>query len=232
MELIHFGNLKNITENNTLISEISNLYVCTFNEKKYIYKKADFFKKKQYGLFNKLSNIENNHLILPQYIIKNSFRPVGYLTEYLENYNSLFNIVADKKNINRIKLLKIIKDAIIEMHKTGIIHCDLHSANIMYKDYDVKIIDFDFSSFNYSEPNGLNDFAKQYLEHNPLDISLDIYLFNITTMSVLYDIPFFDVFNLEYVIYGYMEEKEQIEAWQKTKQKKELTYDDFLINYY
>lgn len=228
MDKIYFSDLESISENNMLGSE-SAIYNCFFNNKFYLYKQPLAFKQDIAEKMNLLTNIDNPYLITPKFIIygDNYQKPIGYLLYYLEKYKSLYYLKISKEE--KIDVLKKVKEAIIEMHKLGIIHCDLHVANIMCSKDDVKIIDLDSSKYLNYEPDDFNSYSQEYLKINKLDKSVDIYNFNIDTFSCLNNIAWDHVFDFDYTANL---NDEQNKIWQKTKEKKELTYDDFLIDRY
>ena len=235
MERINRHDLENLIYNEEMIGSTSELYNCMFNGKTFLYKKLDIFFHDQVNLFDKLSEVDENFLNIPKHLIVNSYnRPVGYLVEPYKDYKSLFdtNESPSLSTSMKIKILMDAKEKIIRMHKHNIIHCDLHSANIMCKGTDTKIIDFDFCSYQYSTPCSYHPFSYKYFQTNPLTYSIDIFMFNITTISLLYDVAFPNVFNSEQIIDSKLQENDHRRIWQKVKEKKELTYNDFLINYY
>ena len=226
MDKIYFSNLEKISENNMLGSE-SSIYNCFFNNKFYLYKQPHEFKQDIAEKMNLLTDIDNPYLITPKFIIygDNYKKPIGYLLHYLDGYNSLYDLKLSKEE--KINILKRVKMAIIEMHKIGIIHCDLHLANIMYGKNDVKIIDLDSSKYLNYQPDDFNSYSQEYLKINKLSKAVDIYNFNIDTFSCLNNIAWDHVFDFDYKA---SLTDEQNKIWQKTKEKKELTYDDFLID--
>ena len=228
MNKIVFDDLKNIKQINMLGSE-STLYTCSLNNRLYLYKQPNDYTKELANKMSDLININSNYLITPKHIIygSNYQKPVGYLIEYLEDYQSLYYLKKSQDDI--INILKKVKEAIIEMHKLGIIHCDLHPANIMSNKDNIKIIDFDTSKYLNHHPRHYNQYSAKYLENNRLNKAIDIYNFNIDTLSCIYNISWCDIFNFDNIINL---NEEQQKVWQKTKEKKELTYDDFLIDRY
>lgn len=226
MDKIYFSDLNNLIENKHLGSE-SIRYNCIFNNKEYLYKQPLTFNEEDANKMKKLTNINNSSLVTPKLIIHGDRygKPIGYLVDYYDNYKSLY--FADLPLEQRIKVLKITKEKIITMHNYGIIHCDLHLANIILHDDDVKIVDFDTAQYlNYSA-HTYNKYTSMYLENNKLSESVDIYNFNIDTFSYLYRIAWDEVFRLDFTK---KLNAEQNNVWQKTKERKELTYDDFLID--
>ena len=119
--------------------------------------------------------------------------------EYNKNINSLSNVI----NIT-FQILKGIKC----LHKYGIIHRDIKSANIMVnEDYkneiketpkdSVKIVDFGLSrilgKFEYSEdPYGSLCFkAPELIQHFKYNFKVDIWAFGVTLFYLVYsELPF------------------------------------------
>lgn len=225
---IYFNDLKNVSETNMVGSE-STIYKCLFNNKFYLYKQPHEINQDLADKLNTLICIKNEYLVTPRIIIyDNNFKkPIGYLLNYLDDYKSLYYLELSKEE--KIKILKMTKLAIIKMHKLGIIHCDLHTANIMYNRHDVKIIDFDSAKFLNYNPGYFNQYSREYLEQNIISKAIDIYNFNIDTFALLNNIAWDNVFKFDYIT---SLTNEQMKIWQKTKEKKELTYDDFLIDRY
>lgn len=229
MEIVKKEELENVMYQNNMMASQAIIYKCNYNGKSYIYKKIPyyFYPKEMVELYKKLSYIHNKNLILPKFLVSSGDYIIGYLTHFID-----FPILTDLQDTNikeKIIIIKCVKEAILSMHKSGIIHCDLHTANIMYKDGQTKIIDFDSCVYDNNKPYSLNAYAEDYLKTNDISPSLDIFMFNISTISFLYNIAFFDVFDFDFVCNL---DKDQEKIWQKTKSKKELTYNDFLINYY
>lgn len=233
MNIIEKSELKDIIHQREMLGGESELYTCIFNNKILIYKEPYDFTEEQISTLEKISSIKNKKLTLPMHLVYDKNKFSGYLTEYLYNYLSIFYL----KDINlkkRIMILKHAKDTILSMHSNNIIHLDLSPANIMCKGSKIKIIDFDDSVYNFNyKPSLLNSYARSYLKLNDLDYSVDIFLFNITTLSLIFDIPFYDILKsytrpkIDNTLSG---EKEEI--WQKIKEKKRLENTDFLIDYY
>ena len=228
MDKIYFNELKNVTESNMIGSE-STIYKCFFNNRFYLYKQPHEINEYLSEKLNLLKEINNTYLVTPKIIIygNNFKKPIGYLINYLDNYKSLYDLELSKTE--KIKILKMTKLAIIEMHKLEIIHCDLHTANIMYNKNSIKIIDFDASRFLNYVPSYFNKYSKEYLEKNYINESIDIYNFNIDTFCLLNNIAWDSVFKFDDTINL---TEAQNKVWKKTKEKKELTYDDFLIDRY
>lgn len=229
MEIVKKEELENIVYQTNMIGSQAKLYTCYLDGKIYVFKKIPYYyyPDDMVALFKRLSCVNNEDLILPEILISDYNHIIGYLTS-LSNFLALIDLHNLSFN-EKVAIINCAKKAVISMHKNNIVHCDLHTANIMYKDGKCKIIDFDSCVYGNNKPESLNKYAEDYLKTNGISPSLDIFMFNISTISFLYNIAFFDVFNFDFVCNL---DKEQDKVWQKTKSKKELTHDDFLINYY
>ena len=221
---VAFNELESVVENPKMMGSESILCDCYLDGKHYIYKQPNSYNIDTFNKMKALAKIQNEHLLLPKIFVFQT-KPIGYLLPYLDGYESFYNL--KKNKTEKIKLLKKAKDVIIEMHKYGIIHGDLHTANIMYKDDDIKIIDFESSKYLNYEFGETNDYSIEYLKRHKPNKNVDIYNFNIDTISILYKYNWHYVFNKEK-----LETDEQLKVWQKTKEKKRLTYNDFLIDRY
>lgn len=233
MNIIKKTELKDIIRQREMLGSEADLYTCIFDNKILVYKEPYEFTEEQINTLEKISCIKNKKLTLPMYLVHDKNKFSGYLTEYLYNYLSIFYL----RDINlkkKIMILKRAKDAILSMHSKNIIHLDLSLANIMCKGTKIKIIDFDDSVYNYNyKPSLLNSYARSYLKQNDLNYSIDIFIFNITTLSLIFNIPFYDILKssteskIDDMLSG-----EKREIWQKTKEKRKLENTDFLIDYY
>ncbi len=225
LKKISFSDLKNVEENNNLLGSESILCDCFYENKHYIYKQPNGYDEETFKKMMSLSKISNEYFLIPKIFVYQN-NPIGYLLPYLDGYKSFYEI-DDKTKKQKIKLLKLAKEAIISMHNEGIIHGDLHTANIMFKDNDIKIIDFESVKYKKYSFGNMNDFSKEYLKINKPNKSIDIYNFNIDTVSILYNYNWHYVFQKQK-----LDTKEQQLIWQKTKEQKKLTYSDFLIDRY
>lgn len=232
MEILSENELINLRYNNNLFGGEAELYNCTYHNYNYLYKKNFcYLSEEQIIKWRELYNIDKDYLVLPRYLVKDKTdRIIGYLMIFYENYKSFYELNLETKD-EKIKLLKMAKNKIIDMHKQGIIHCDLHIANIIYQHNDIKLIDFDSCAYHDIRPSMYNKFSKEYLQLNQLSPSVDIFNFNINTISILYNINWTNVFKMSYVFDELLNTKQK-EIWEKVKTKKELSNNDFLINYY
>lgn len=227
MQIIHKEELKDLCPKIIAKNECFH-YTCTYNNQKYFYKEL-FPDNNIVKLYNSLESINNPSFLIPKILVFKN-RITGDLTQELIDYASLSDL-KDKDYNEKIRILKLIKEKIIMMHEYGIIHRDLHASNIMCKNNDIKIIDFESCSYKGNTPSVCNKYSKNYLKENKLSPSVDIYNFNIDTASVLYNINWLDIFNYSFTFEDKLTPL-QSKVWVKTKEKKELTSNDYLIDYY
>lgn len=229
MNIAYKDELSSIIPSSDMFGNENYLYTCIFNNKIFIYKEIPNFNGEQINTLESISTIKNQNLTFPKFLVYDKNKFSGYITEYLNNYLPLFSL-DDLDLDKKIKILKITKKIILNMHKENIIHMDLNPFNILCKKSKIKIIDFDDSIYKFNKnSNNLNPLVLEYLNKNEIDFGVDIFIFNITTLSLLFNIPFYDV--LKYPI----EEKlnnEKLEKFEKTKKLQKLTDNDYLIDYY
>lgn len=230
MNIVHKEDLKNLCLQEDFQGSEANFYTCLFDNKHYIYKEPIYtINKDSLKLYQKLESINETSLLIPKiFVFKN--RIIGHLTEQLFNYSLLYDLknnTIDKK----IQILKLVKEKIVKMHELGIIHCDLHIYNVMYNNENIKIIDFENCSYKDIIPIYFSHYSKNYLRNNPLSPSVDIYNFNIDTASILYNVSWPDIFKFSFTFEDKLTPRQK-EIWVKTKEKKELTSNDYLIDYY
>lgn len=119
------------------------------------------------------------------------------------------------------------------MHEYKIIHGDLSLSNIIVKNDDAYIIDFDNASYNGSKINlkDANDFTIQYVENFGVNKALDVYLFNLITFSLINNI---DIKLVRSTIaegnYGYFDSKDAIKICNQSFLQSPYSDKDFLID--
>lgn len=194
METINLSSI-NMNFLESFMGSFSTIQKCEYNGKFYMYKKFDninFFKKNM-KKFQKLNEIDNEYLVMPEYFVFDDYEQEynAYLTKFI-NYqkSSVIKTLDDK-----IVRLNAIKNNINKMHDLGIIHGDLHFGNILLdvNSYQNKIIDFDNCSYeNYKiNKNYVLDYTNLYMSKYGVNKGLDIFLFNLITYSVLNNSPYF-----------------------------------------
>lgn len=115
---------------------------------KLVYKNSFPFQRMReyYDIFYLLKGYEFENLIMPKFELYLEDKPFGYVTEYLCKYKSIKEYI-NRNNIPYKQKLYIIKQlikTIKSMHnELEITHGDLNPSNIMIKNNDLKIIDFD-----------------------------------------------------------------------------------------
>lgn len=228
MQIIQKENLENLQLQKDFWGSESDLYTCILNNKKYVYKEL-YINTNILNLYRELENVNEESLLIPKILVFKN-RIIGHLTKELENYSLLFDL-QESSFEEKIRMLKLIKEKIVIMHEYGIIHCDLHTANIMFKENDIKIIDFESCSYSDIKPSCFNSHSSNYLKENKLAPSVDIYNFNIDTASILYNVSWSDIFDYSYKFENRLTPLQK-KVWVKTKERKELTSNDYLIDYY
>lgn len=141
--------------------------------------------------FEKYSSInsQKNGIYLPEYLVdQNNFN--SYLTSIYNGNN--FRYLLEKPIDTKIFFLRKAKDLILKTNnRYGIIHSDIHFGNLMYNDdkKTVALVDFDASKYEDLECEKcyLSKHAKRYITYNNYDENLDIYLFNLLTLGLLFN---------------------------------------------
>lgn len=229
MNIIYKDELSSIIPSSEMFGSKGYIYTCIFNNKIFIYKEISNFNEEQINTLEVISTVKDKNLVLPKFLVYDKNKFSGYITEYLNNYLPLFNF--DYLNLDKkIKILKRTKQIILNVHKENIIHMDLNPFNILCKKSKIKIIDFDESIYNFNKnSSALNPLVLKYLNKNDLDFGVDIFMFNVTTLSLLFNIPFYDILN------SCIENKLSIESKEilkKMKKFERINNDDFIINNY
>lgn len=206
---------------------------CTFNNKIYAYKE---FKNEKYLISKKrkLSNLNQitiPGLIVPQYWVKKNNNTNAYLTifEDKDNISSL-----SKENFkHKFKTLKNAKELILTMHNIGIIHADIHTGNILSKENDCSIIDFDNCSFKtyWTFKNDANDYSRNFINVYGISPELDIFLFNLLTYEILNDVKYYTLRkDISENKYGIFANKEGIRICRSLFLDDKYPNKDFLID--
>lgn len=143
---------------------------------------------KKFEIYTNVQGTENG-LYLPEYLVdQNNFN--SYLTSIYNGNN--FRYLLEKPIDTKIFFLRKAKDLILKTNNDyDIIHSDIHFGNLMYNDdkKTVALVDFDASKYEdlVCEKCYLSKFASQYITYNNYDENLDIYLFNLLTLGLLFN---------------------------------------------
>lgn len=119
-----------------------------WTDEKYVYKNAYSFNSKvEYlDIFYLLKGNEFENLTMPKYELYVSDKPYGYVTDYLYKYKSVREYLRKTKITykNKLEIIKRIINTIKKMHnELEIVHGDLNPSNIMIKDTNIEVVDFD-----------------------------------------------------------------------------------------
>ncbi len=171
---------------------------CYYNDKKYAYKE---FKQNDYlngkiKKLNLLSQIDIPNLIIPRFwVMKKDMLRQSYLTNFCESKD--IDFLKYENNINKLRIIKSVKNLIILMHQEGIIHADLNPSNILYDNEKSSIIDFDISSYKGYKTNILeaNDYCQEFIKKYGIRPELDIFMFNLLTYYLIEDCEYYLVRN-------------------------------------
>ena len=119
-----------------------------WTDEKYVYKNAYSFNSKveDLDIFYLLKGEEFENLTMPKYELYVSDKPFGYVSDYLYKYKSIREYLKKTKITykNKIEIIKKITSTIKKLHnELEIAHGDLNPSNIMIKDTNIEVIDFD-----------------------------------------------------------------------------------------
>lgn len=134
-------------------------------------------------------NTKEDNIFLPRYLEENDYLH-SYLTLLYDGIN--FRYLFEKPIDVKLDFLRKAKDLILKTNNDyGIIHSDIHFGNLMYNDdkKTVALVDFDASKYEGLECEKcyLSEYAKRYITYNKYDDKLDIYLFNLLTLGLIFD---------------------------------------------
>lgn len=177
---------------------VSDVYQCDYFDSLFAYKE---FKDLDYVAFinERMQKLKNHYFdetdcIFPyKFIYKNPKDDlfVGYVMDYIYDYKRF----SDLDNLNydeKIYILKKFRKLVDDFHnKYNFIHTDICPWNVFYNEKvdDLKLFDFDTYIDLNNKDNSLckyySDYARFYAKSVGIDKDLDIFLFNLTTYSLL-----------------------------------------------
>lgn len=171
----------------------SYVYQVELNGIEYAYKKYnDFFSS---SFLNAIVPLMEEKLpeefLIPKFIVESTKGTNrGYLSLFKDNLQELDEVY--EKNI-KIKCLKNARDLLEELHKTyKIVHGDIHGGNVQFDVANLKpyFLDFDMSfhigeELTNKKERDFSDNAYFYLKYGKLDYNLDVYMFNLMTLSLM-----------------------------------------------
>ena len=125
-------------------------------------------------------------MVKPSELIEDSYYYTGYTLEHYDG-DKLERFLNYKETV---KLLRKIREAILELENNGIMYFDLNETNILYKkingEIDFRIIDIDNSKVEEREMDYLPPFIRKYMVNGgSLDKNALIYAYNHLTVSLL-----------------------------------------------
>lgn len=202
MNLVKLDEIENL--NSTIKhGTFGSIYKVLYNGKFYAYKKyyndiyADFFNLSIIEKLKGLTNIKLYSSLLPKYlVIDNSNHQITYLTKW-SNDISLDTVIDDFDNSKKIEILKNIKKNILLLHKYGIIHGDIHCANILVNPKTNKSFIIDFDNCQYQnfklDIDCVNIEAEKFIKKYGVTKELDIYMFNRMTYEILNKLSYTEI---------------------------------------
>ncbi|KAF0388395.1 kinase-like protein [Gigaspora margarita] len=131
-----------------------NVYKARYNDEIFVLKELNNSKKIQNTLeiINILRDIPHPNIVKFYAVVNNSFGNIVLVMKFAEGGNLRQYLKND--NLQIIKKLKIAKDiteGLKFLHDNNIIHCDMHTENILVHKGRMLLTDFDFSTFSNSE---------------------------------------------------------------------------------
>ena len=126
------------------------------------------------------------YMVKPSELIEDSYDYTGYTLEHYDG-DKLERFLNYKETV---KLLRKIREAILELENNGIMYFDLNETNILYKkingEIDFRIIDIDNPKVEEREMDYLPPFIRKYMVNGgSLDKNALIYAYNHLTVSLL-----------------------------------------------
>lgn len=229
MKTICIDDVKNCIYNPKMMGT-ADLYDCSIDDEEYVFKKFDFDSTLACKL-EKLSKLEDYHFIFPEILIKGIREQyVGYLSKPFYQSHTFFDL-SKYETSQRLKLLREARKLVLKMHSMGITHVDLHPGNMLFRNDTVKFCDFDDCEYSGFKSPHSNAYSQKYLLQNPMSPSIDIFNFNISSMSILYSVRWDETINYDFTFLDKLNDEQKI-IWEKVKKYETLSKDDFIVNHY
>lgn len=178
------------------------IYECEFNQKKYIYKMFTHALFEDYSdidlRFDTLQKLDLEFSLVPEYITESTASNADFLMSLIDGYiteKALFENIDNISNpLERYNVLLQVKRSIEELHKSGVIHGDIHNGNILKKDDKYVLIDFDNCDIEsegiFLKPKNALVCVREFMEKNGITADADIYLFNMLTFKLISGVDF------------------------------------------
>lgn len=158
-------------------------------------------KDKAYKIFINKNDIENKRIKLermdkrldheifttPRELLYHEGEFIGYAMPLHKFYNTLYWISNSDNYKAKLQYLKLLKAALVKLHQENAVYVDLNPSNIMYdpKKTRIKLIDMDNIAIDELPYDTACQTARKYIEKNGFDQSVDTYMLNILTLSLL-----------------------------------------------
>lgn len=206
---------------------------CKYDKKIYAYKEFNDpnYVKGKIRKFELISEINSDRLLLPKFWIQEN-QNLCYLADFIQskNLNYYKNFSIDTK----IKILKKIKESILNMHENNIIHTDLHNGNIIIDDnLNPYIIDFDNCSYKKykTDIKDANDYSQEFIKKYGIIPEIDIFMFNLLTYSFINEINYYRArINILFNEENYFNSKESKQVLNSLFLDNNYPNKDFLID--
>ncbi|RIB08341.1 kinase-like domain-containing protein [Gigaspora rosea] len=98
-----------------------------------------------------LQNFPHPNVVKFYDLINDSLGNIVLVMKYAEGGNLRQHLNASLKIIKKLKIAKDVVEGLKFLHNNNIVHCDMHTANILVHEGRMMIADFDFSKFSNSE---------------------------------------------------------------------------------
>lgn len=172
---------------------------CNIDNKEYAIKLLNYtYPKNIVDNIYKMTDMSfNENFIAPLYVVENSAGDfLGYITKYNKNIVSSNKIIDYETKISFLKKAKVLVENLHNEYK--LVHGDLVDENMLYnkENKNSYLIDFDTAisiGESYEKIQLVRLFLQDYLKYYKVDESMDAYLFNTTTLSMLGNYDYLEV---------------------------------------